>query len=214
MELLSEIYLLLLSFLNLLRPGPQDIKHTTITTFTPASTPAIISLTPTKKPLPRPTKIPSPIPTDSGPWGVAKQTGEHTWTMKIGEDKYMATPSEILSALNEYRHRYSSQVLTLDSKLTAYAQSRVDYFNRIGNIDSHVGFENFLNHEDGFKKLGFSYLGENISIGYRLNGVHLIEWIYAGDEPHNKNQLDSKWDHVGIAVKGTATCLIFATGKM
>jgi len=126
----------------------------------------------------------------------------------------MATPIEILSALNEYRRRYGSQILTLDQKLTDYAQSRVNYFNQIKNIDSHVGFNNFLEKEDGFNKLGFTYLGENISYGYKLNGVHLIEWVYAGDEPHNKNQLDTKWDHVGIAVKGLATCLIFATGKM
>jgi len=56
-------------------------------------------------------------------------------------------------------------------------------------------------------------LGENISYGYRLEGVHLIEWMYAGDKPHDDNQLDSKWDHVGIGVKETATCIIFATAR-
>jgi uncharacterized protein YkwD len=134
--------------------------------------------------------------------------------MKIALDPVMATPAEILSALNEYRRRYGSQILTLDSKLVNYAQSRVDYFYQIKNIDGHAGFNNFLEKEDGFNKLGFTYLGENISYGYRLNGVHLIEWVYAGDEPHNKNQLDPKWDHVGIAVRDNSTCLIFATGKM
>lgn len=212
------IYLIFFSFLLILAiyfhffssKIPQVIKYSSLTTFKPLSSP-----TPQKKPSLKPTKvILNPTPTDSTPWGVAKQIDEHTWTMKIGDDPNMATPSEILSALNEYRHRYSSQILTTDSKLMAYAQSRVDYFNQIKNIDSHVGFNNFLEKEDGFNKLGFSYLGENISYGYQVNGVHLIEWVYAGDEPHNKNQLDSKWDHVGIAVKGTATCLIFATGKM
>jgi len=174
----------------------------------PTSTPTITNS-------PKPTRIPfTPTPVDSTPWGVARQTDEHTWTMKIGLDPVMATPAEILSALNDYRQRYGSQILTLDSKLVSYAQSRVDYFYQIKNIDGHAGFNNFLDKEDGFNKLGFTYLGENISYGYRLNGVHLIEWVYAGDEPHDKNQLDSKWDHVGIAVRDTATCLIFATGKM
>lgn len=194
---------------------PQEIEYSSLTTFKPKS-----SLTSASTIIPKSTLSPSPrpivrLPTDTPePWGIARQIDEHTWTMKIGEDPNMAIPGEILSALNEYRPRYGSQILTLDPKLTAYAQSRVDYFYQNKTIDSHTGFNNFLENEDGFNKLGFTYLGENISYGYRLNGVHLIEWLYAGDEPHNKNQLDSKWDHVGIAVKGTATCLIFATGKM
>jgi len=219
MRLFIRIYFLFLSLSILLAlfsltyssKTVQEIQYSPITTFKPQFLPTPTSV-PTKIPIIK--KNISPIPTDTTPWGIANQIGEHTWTMKIAQDPVMATPAEILSALNEYRHRYSSQILTLDSKLVAYAQSRVDYFNQIKNIDSHVGFTNFLEKEDGFNKLGFTYLGENISYGYRLSGVHLIEWIYAGDEPHNKNQLDSKWDHVGIAVKGTATCLIFATGKM
>lgn len=209
---ISLCLLFLLAIFTFLPVKSVKIEPISVTTFKPvgSSTPV-----PTVKNTPRPSRPPvTPLPTDSTPWGIARQTDEHTWTMKIGLDPVMATPDEILSALNEYRRRYGSQILTPDQKLTAYAQTRVDYFNQIKNIDSHLGFNNFLEKEDGFNKLGFTYLGENISYGYRLSGVHLIEWVYAGDEPHNRNQLDSKWDHVGIAVKGTATCLIFATGKM
>jgi len=225
MKLFFKIYFIFLSLFFLLTSLtyfyipkiPQEIEYSPITTFKTLPSPTLIPIpTPSPKPTPRPTRprvIPVPT-TDSTPWGVAQQTGEHTWTMKIESDPIMATPTEILSALNEYRRRYSSQILTPDPKLITYAQSRVDYFYKIKNIDSHVGFNNFLEKEDGFNKLGFTYLGENISYGYQLNGVHLIEWVYAGDEPHNKNQLNSRWDHVGIAVKDTATCLIFATGKM
>ena len=217
MKTFTKIYFVFLSlllifnyFLSKNYNNTQPILTTYVDSTSTTSFPS-----PTLKPIPIPTKTPKiPTPTiDSTPWGVAQQIGEHTWTMKINLDPVMATPSEILNALNEYRHRYGSQPLSLDSKLVAYAQTRVDYFNQIKNIDSQVGFNNFLEKEDGFNKLGFTYLGENISYGYRLSGVHLIEWVYAGDEPHNKNQLDTKWDHVGIAVKGTATCLIFATGK-
>lgn len=217
MRFILKLYFSLLSILVLFSllyyfhlsqlPPPPSLISSTIPEISPTIT---ITLTPA------PTKVKIKVtPTDDpSPWGVAKQIDEHTWTMKIGEDPTMATPTEILSALNAYRPRYGAQILTLDPKLTAYAQTRVDYFNEIRNIDAHAGFTNFLENENGYSKLGFTYLGENISIGYRLNGVHLIEWLYAGDEPHNKNQLDTKWDHVGIAVKGTATCLIFATGKM
>lgn len=151
---------------------------------------------------------------DGQPWGVSQQIGEHTWVIKVGQDSQMATPQQILTALNEYRIRNGSQPLTSDNKLTEYAYSRAQFFSDQKKLDSHQGFSDFLNNDDGFYKLGFTALGENASFGYRLNGVHLIEWVYAGDEPHDNNQLDSRWDHVGIGVVNTATCLIFATGKI
>ncbi len=158
-------------------------------------------------------KIVSDTGKDNEPWGVAKQVDEHTWTMKVGSDPVMATRDEILSALNEYRSKNGSQKLTVDSQLTAYAQTRADYFAANG-LDGHKGFNDFLDNQDGFKKLGFNWLGENASYGYKLNGVHLIEWVYGGDDPHDKNQLDTRWDHVGIGIRGTSTCIIFGTGKM
>jgi len=172
---------------------------------------AIISIMPTLVPTKKPTATPPP---DTEPWGVAKQIDEVTWTMKVGQDEKMATPQEILTALNIYRQRYGSQILNWDDKLGNYAQSRAKYLNSIKNVDKHEGFNNFVENDGGFEKLGFTMLGENISYGYKLNGVHTIEWMYAGDKPHNDNQLDSRWNFVGIGVDGLATCLIFGTGKM
>lgn len=150
---------------------------------------------------------------DTAPWGIAQQIDKVTWTMKVGMDAKMATPNEILEALNNYRVRRGSQKLTWDTKLADYAQSRAKYLNGIKKTDSHEGFKNFVEKEDGYNKLGYDWLGENISYGFQLEGVHLIEWMYAGDKPHDDNQVDTKWDHVGIGVNGTATCLIFATSK-
>lgn len=168
-----------------------------------------------------PTKIIKPVITktvNSGTnstevWGVAKQVNDLTWTMKVGDDEKMATSKEILIALNEYRRLHGSQALTWNEKLSTYAQQRAQYLNSIKSVDQHAGFKDFLNNQDGFNELGFTSLGENISFGYRLNGVHIIEWIYAGDKPHDDNQLNNKWDNVGIGVDGLATCLIFGTGK-
>lgn len=183
----------------------EEVEIQPIVTILPTQ---VTTTVPTKKII----KI-TPTPDDQ-PWGVAKQVDEVTWTMKIGEDEKMATPQEILSALNIYRQRYGSQNLNWDNKLGDYAQNRAKYLNSIKSVDKHEGFTNFVNNEDGFNKLGFTMLGENISYGYKLNGVHTIEWMYAGDEPHNKNQLDNRWNFVGIGVDGLATCLVFGTGKM
>ncbi len=155
---------------------------------------------------------PTPTP-DTGPWGVAKQVGEHTWTMKIQLDSRMSTPKELFDALNAYRVKSGVSALSWDDKLANYAQSRADFFTQNKNLDSHKGFEDYLNNQDGFAKLGFDSLGENASYGYRLLGVHLIEWIYAGDEPHDHNQLNTIWNYVGVGINGTSSCLIFGTGK-
>jgi uncharacterized protein YkwD len=180
-------------------------KITILTTITPAP---MISPTLTKK-------INKPIPTvDNEPWGVSKQIDEVTWTLKVGEDESMATAREIYNALNEYRKTKGSQILTWDDKLGNYAQERAKYLNSIKDVDKHAGFNDYLENQDCFNKLGFTMLGENISYGPKLSGVHIIEWVYAGDKPHDNNQLDNKWNYVGIGVDGLANCVIFGTGKL
>jgi len=163
-------------------------------------------ITITTNPIPRPTD-------DSTPWGKAVQIDEHTWTMKVQNDDRMSTVEELFTALNDYRRSKGVSVLTWDQKLADYADSRATYFTSIKTTDGHAGFNDFLTNQDGFNILGFNQLGENTSYGYRMLGVHLIEWIYAGDEPHDKNQRNSIWSHVGIGIDGLSTCLIFATGK-
>ena len=189
---------------------PEEIEEKILITPTKISSPTIKKITPTvvikKKVYPTPTD-------DNEPWGVARQIDDVTWTMKVGQDEKMATAKEIWEALNEYRKVQGSQVLNWDEKLADFAQDRAEFLNSQKTTDKHEGFSNFVENEDGFNKLGFTALGENISYGYRLNGVHTIEWMYAGDKPHNDNQLDNRWNYVGIGVDGLATCLIFGTGK-
>jgi uncharacterized protein YkwD len=153
--------------------------------------------------------MPSPTP-DNEQWGVAKQVSEHTWTIKVKPDEQMTTPQELFEALNNYRKTKGVNPLTWNEKLAAYAQLRADYFASISKIDEHAGFKEYLKNDDNFVKLGFGSLGENSSWGYRLTGVHLIEWVYAADSAHDNNQLDSEWTHVGIGINGTGTDLIFA----
>jgi uncharacterized protein YkwD len=150
---------------------------------------------------------------DTQPWGIAKQVSEHGWTMKIQQDTRMATATEILEALNSYRTKFDAQKLTLDPTLTKYAQSRADYFASNNSLDEHKGFKDFLENQNGFEQLGFTWLGENASYGYKLLAVHLIEWVYAGDKPHDENQRSNRWNYVGIGVNKTATAIIFGTGK-
>ena len=151
----------------------------------------------------------TPTPTSSAPWGVATQIDAHTWTMRVGSDDRMATPKEILDALNSYRSTHGSGYLAWDDNLATFAKQRADYFNQINGTDEHAGFNSYLDNPDNVRKLNFYTLGENSSYGFKLLGVHLIEWLYAGDQAHNSNQLNPQWTHVGIGVSGTGTDLIF-----
>ncbi len=146
---------------------------------------------------------------DNGEWGVAKQVDEIGWSMKVGMDNRIGTPQEIYEALNAYRQKHGVGQLSWDNNLSAFAQSRADYFNNIGTTDKHEGFNKFSNNPDNFTNIGFRSLGENSSYGYKLLGVHIIEWVFAGDEPHNTNQLNPKWQYVGIGVNGLGIDIIF-----
>lgn len=147
-------------------------------------------------------------------WGTSKQLSEHTWTIKVGQDTKNGSAQEILTALNNYRQRHGKGTLSWNDALANYAKERASYFASRGDLDSHAGFSDFVKNQDGFTKLGFFALGENSSLGYSLEAVHLIEWVYAGDKPHDDNQLNSDWTHVGIGVSGTATNLIFGGKKL
>ncbi|MEP7167725.1 MAG: CAP domain-containing protein, partial [Candidatus Woesebacteria bacterium] len=154
-----------------------------------------------------------PTQTDTSLWGVAKQIDDVTWTIKVGQDERMATPQETLEALNQYRKIHGVAPLTWDNTLAAFAQKRAAYLNSIQGTDKHQGFIDYVASEDNVKSLGFWSLGENSGYGNQLLGVHLIEWIYAADEGHNRNQLDSQWSHVGIGIQGLGVAFIFGGSK-
>lgn len=166
---------------------------------------------------PTPTKMPVQAGDTQGNdkegWGVPTQIGPDTWTMKVKHDEAMATASEIFAALNVYRQKKGREALSLDDRLLEYAQRRADFFASRDDIDAHVGFRDFLQNQDGFIQLGFGKLGENSSWGYQLESVHLIEWVYGGDKPHDDNQLNPEWTHVGIGVNDTSTDLVFGGKK-
>lgn len=158
-----------------------------------------------------PTQPPA-TPTPSQ-WGVAKQIDEVTWSMTVASDGKVGSREEIFTALNNYRTAHGAGGLTWDDKLAAFAQQRASTYKNAGGLDKHKGFEDFVSNIDNMKQIGFFGLGENAAYGYEVEAVHLIEWIFAGDEPHNHNQLDPSWTHVGVGVDGTGVDIIFGKNK-
>ncbi|TSC85465.1 MAG: Uncharacterized protein G01um101416_852 [Microgenomates group bacterium Gr01-1014_16] len=196
------VFALILTFLSLyLNPIPRALPVNFKNILQPTVTPASKIV------------IPEVVP-DSDPWGVAKKIGEHTYRIKVQNDTQMGTPEEILLALNNLRVRNNVQTLKTDARLCSYAQERAVYQNKLGKTDAHAGFEDYLQNQDGFRKLGFGRVGENSSYGYILSGVHLIEFVYMQSPEHNKNQLDPAWDYGCVGTFGLATNLIFATSPL
>lgn len=79
----------------------------------------------------------------------------------------------------------------------------------LNGSDHHAGFNNFVQNEDGYTKLGFNCLGENMSEGFRLSGTHLVEWMYAQSPGHDANQLNSTYSRIGVGISETTSVLIF-----
>lgn len=165
-------------------------------------------LSPTAKAKPKPVDpyANDPVLKDAK-WGEAVQVREHEYKMKVGEDPVMGTPQEIFEALNHYRSTKGVGRLEWNEKIAALARERV--LELPTEKTPHEGFNRRIN-EDGFwEEYQIRGAGENASLGYRLTGVHLIEWLYASDAGHESNQLNSRWNCVGIAVSGNNSVLLF-----
>lgn len=169
--------------------------------------------------IPTPTLAPTLIPIrtqtpDTTTWGVASHIGGPLWQIKLGADAHMATEQETFDALNNYRKVQGKSTLQWDQTLASYAKLRAQTYTSEGKLDNHIGFNDFLNNQDGFHKLGYQMVGENGALlNEPLLGVHIIEWLFAGDPDHNANQLDTRWSNVGIGVDGYGVDVVFGGSK-
>lgn len=166
-----------------------------------------------------PTKIPTPVdPYANDPdlrdadWGEAVQVSETGYRMKVGFDSVMGTPEETFKALNLYRYTKGKSNLTWDDRLARYALERVTFICQNGS-DSHAGFSDYVENQEGYKTLGFYQLGENMSTHMKFTGTHLIEWMYAADPAHDGNQLGD-WSHVGVGIYEDCSALIFGNSMI
>lgn len=143
------------------------------------------------------------------PWGTTEKIGDHLYRTFVANDDRMGTPDEIVAALNKYRKDNGQAPLQKYDKLCGFAQKRADEQQAAGSLDSHKGFEEYMNDENHWKELDVTAVGENASYGYVLSGTHLIEWVFDSDEEHRGNQLNPSWSLVCPAVSGETVDIIF-----
>lgn len=189
-----------------------------------------IIITPTNTPVPTPTPTPTltkkkifntPTPTKSAiPQGgntsqyTAQKINDVTWKVSnLSNDDRMATPQELLNAINSYRGSHGIANLSWDQKLGDYAKGRADLFSSNGSLDSHAGFQNFMNN-GGFDISGFNSLGENSAfLSGPMNAERIVKSIFGADASHDGNQLDASWTHIGIGVNGRAVNINFGKNR-
>ena len=80
-------------------------------------------------------------------------------------------------------------------------------------MDNHAGFNDYVQNQDGFSKLGFNALAENQSWNYKGDAHGLVSQFYASSPGHNANQLNATYTHVGIGISGVFTDIVFGGGK-
>ena len=169
---------------------------------------------PTHTPIPTPTLVvtwaphPQAVPTIR--WGIAEKVAEHLYQINVGQDPMMSTNEELFGALNTYRELHGVPALQMNDDLCRFAELRIKQLIDLGRLDSHKGFKEYLDSEENWKNLpGLISIGENNSIGYRLTGTHLIEWIFDADEEHRSNQLDARWNQGCVRIQGTIVEVLF-----
>ena len=190
-------------------------------TIPPSPTP---TMEPTNTPTPVPTKEPdptkaikrtttTPTPNINSAQYTAEKINDVTWRVKdVTNDDKMASPQDIVNALNSYRGSRGLSNLTVDPFLSSYAQERANKFAANGTLDSHSDFQSFMDN-GGFDKAGFNSLGENSAyISGPMNGEKIVRSIFGADPSHDGNQLDN-WTHVGVGVNGVAVNVNFGKGK-
>lgn len=158
------------------------------------------SIKPTNTPQPTNTPVPSATAT-------AQPTSSPTPIPSQGSKYY--TNQQLFDALNVYRAKQGKPALAWSQKLADFAKTRTDTFVKLGKLDNHAGFNNYIHNQNGFAQLGFRKLGENSSFGYTFSATNLIEQAYGQSPGHNSNQLGS-WSHIGISANGTFTDFVFA----
>jgi len=166
----------------------------------PSLTPTVVLSSPTPSLIP--TSTPT-IPQINSSQYTAEKIGDSTYKVSnVQNDTSMANVADIYNALNSYRGSRGVGNLSWDSALADLASSRVNAFAQNGGLDSHAGFNSFMNN-GGFEKTGFNGLGENSAqLSGSMNGEKIIKEIFGADAPHDNNQLDPSWTHAGIAVDG------------
>ncbi len=124
--------------------------------------------TDSKTPAPRATTAPTPKP-------VAQTNSQSYYT---GED--------LMQAVNKYRREHGVPELQLHSGLCQLASLRLGELINLGDLDNHVGFENYFNEHEISDLSGqaLTNVAENLASGYDTAWDAVMGWD--SSPPHRR----------------------------
>ena len=108
------------------------------------------------------------------------------------------TPYQIVSAVNLQRAVIGIAPLATSSKLEEIAQARASYLQATGDFSHspHNGQDYMsLAGKEGYT---FTYIGENLAVGYSDTATTMNAWMYSPD--HRDNILSPYYSETGLAV--------------
>lgn len=166
--------------------------------------------TPAHKLSPIPTKSPNKTPSSknsSSEWLLIKKN-EALTLANIPNDERMSTPDELFEAMNNYRITHNLQPLTKDSTLCNVAQKRAEELQKLGNLDNHEGFYNYL---EDFVKGGFETMpSEVLYYGGPLLGVHIVEYGWDRSLTGHRDEIQNLiWNRGCAGINSKAVVFIF-----
>ncbi len=170
--------------------------NTQKTVITPTPAP-IVNIFAVPTIIPTSTHAPIKVPINSQKMGETVNLGNDLYSHSFNQDSRMGTPDEIFAAINSFRQSNGKNSLGFDQNLASWAQERANYFAAIGRMDAHVGFS--AEFQTRTAQYNYQGMGENEEYGPPVLGVHLVEWIFAQDEPHKQGML-CQCDNMGVGV--------------
>ena len=117
-----------------------------------------------------------------------------TLTYSLNNSQPYAYEDKLLACINTYRVENSLRPLSMDATFNKLAKSQSQYMQK----------KNALNHDhfdERFSKSGRSLCVENVGWNYPTPEAQLQAWKTSGG--HNKNLLNKKIKHAGIARSGS-----------
>lgn len=122
--------------------------------------------------------------------------------------------TEVITALNSYRHDHGMPALSVHEGLCSYAQKRVGDLVAYGGLDNHQGFKTDFadpnNPPEILKDYPGSKIGENLAHQFCKNmttgdsfvaetGTAIIEWCFdSSTKGHREAQLSSEFHNVCV----------------
>jgi uncharacterized protein YkwD len=114
-------------------------------------------------------------------------------TYSLNNNQYCAYEDKLLTCINTYRVENSLRALSIDANFNKLVKSHSQYMQK----------KNALNHDhfhERFSKSGRSLCVENVGWNYPTPEAQLQAWKRSVG--HNKNLLNKKIKHAGIAKSG------------